>query len=311
LCAAFWFYPPAWWLARKLREAAEMACDEEVLRARVPADAYRAALARTLGLGLARDGSVLAAPGILGTRPSSFRRRWERIRSDRRARTMWYHRLAIVLAFATAVGVSTVPWLASDAGALGLADLREADLPVQLKFRGTRVADVLDSLSAASGVRFEIEGDLSDRHVDVETERIPLSEALARLGSAGRLGYVVLDPDTVEVRALDAAMAGADGVTMPRLISASKVQPVYPEAAMAERAEAKVILHAIIRRDGTVGDLQVLRSQSPEGLRDAFGTSAIEAVRQWRYEPALRDGEPVDVYFTIVVEFSMSHEPKP
>jgi len=34
-----------------------------------------------------------------------------------------------------------------------------------------------------------------------------------------------------------------------------------------------------------------------------FGRAAIEAVRQWRYRPATRDGEPIDVYFTIIVLF--------
>ncbi len=36
-----------------------------------------------------------------------------------------------------------------------------------------------------------------------------------------------------------------------------------------------------------------------------FEEAAIDAVRQWRYKPALKDGQPLDVYFTIVVDFSL------
>ena len=36
-----------------------------------------------------------------------------------------------------------------------------------------------------------------------------------------------------------------------------------------------------------------------------FEEAAIEAVQQWRYDPALQDGSPVDVYFTIVVTFTL------
>jgi protein TonB len=94
--------------------------------------------------------------------------------------------------------------------------------------------------------------------------------------------------------------AGIGGVTNPELIPSTKIQPKYPEIARKAKIQGKVILQAVIRKDGTVGELQVL--QSP-GSKFGFDEAAIAAVRQWRYKPGLQNGKPVDVYFTVLVEF--------
>jgi TonB family protein len=60
-----------------------------------------------------------------------------------------------------------------------------------------------------------------------------------------------------------------------------------------------VLLQIIVLADGTVGDAEVMRCV-PHRL--GFENVALQAVRQWRYEPALRDGEPVDVYHTVLLE---------
>jgi protein TonB len=94
--------------------------------------------------------------------------------------------------------------------------------------------------------------------------------------------------------------AGIGGVTNPELIPSSKTQPKYPEIARKAKIQGKVILQAIVRKDGTVGDIQVL--QSP-GAKFGFDEMAMAAVKTWRYKPGLQNGKPVDVYFTVVVEF--------
>jgi TonB family protein len=94
--------------------------------------------------------------------------------------------------------------------------------------------------------------------------------------------------------------AGIGGVTNPELIPSSQVQPHYPEKARKEKIQGKVVLQAVIHKDGSVGDIQVL--QSP-GAKFGFDQSAIAAVRQWRYTPGLLNGKPVDVYFTVTVAF--------
>ena len=91
-------------------------------------------------------------------------------------------------------------------------------------------------------------------------------------------------------------LAGIGDVTNPQLIPESKVEPEYPELARVARLEGNVILQAVIHSDGSVGEIEVLRSSRPNmGFEDA----AIEAVSQWEYNPALQNGRPVDVYFTV------------
>jgi len=96
--------------------------------------------------------------------------------------------------------------------------------------------------------------------------------------------------------------AGIGGVTNPELILETRVQPKYPEIARKAKVAGRVILQAIVRQDGSVGDIQVLSSP---GKNFGFDESAVEAVRQWRYKPGLQNGKPVDVYFTVVVEFTL------
>jgi protein TonB len=94
-------------------------------------------------------------------------------------------------------------------------------------------------------------------------------------------------------------IAGVDA-TMPVLIPGTRVEPVYPEMARRTGVEGKVILQAVIHKDGTVGDIQVLRAPQPDL---GFSEAAKEAVVQWRYQPGKQGDRPVDVIFTIVVDF--------
>jgi TonB family protein len=97
-------------------------------------------------------------------------------------------------------------------------------------------------------------------------------------------------------------LAGVGDVTNPILIPESKIEPEYPELARVARLEGNVILQAIIHSDGSVGDIEVLRTNRPNM---GFEDSAIEAVAQWRYKPAEQNGKPVEVYFTVFVNFTL------
>ena len=69
--------------------------------------------------------------------------------------------------------------------------------------------------------------------------------------------------------------------------------------ALAARVQGVVILEVRIDRDGSVADARVLRSIP---LLDA---AAIEAVRQWKYQPTLLNGAPIDVLMTVTVNFTL------
>ncbi len=97
-------------------------------------------------------------------------------------------------------------------------------------------------------------------------------------------------------------IAGEGGVTRPVLIPETKVQPEYPDAARKEKIEGSVILQAIVMKDGSVGDIVVLRAP---GKNLGFEQAAIDAVKKWKYKPATKNGIPVDVYFTVEITFSL------
>ncbi len=88
-------------------------------------------------------------------------------------------------------------------------------------------------------------------------------------------------------------------VSAPEAIS--RVPPEYPMMARSARVEGNVKLEAVIRRDGTVGDIKVV-----QGLRMGCTEAAIAALKRWRFKPAERNGVPVDVYYTLTVGFKLS-----
>jgi TonB family protein len=83
----------------------------------------------------------------------------------------------------------------------------------------------------------------------------------------------------------------------PRLIK--EVKPVYPEAARRDRVQGVVILAARIDTSGRVSAVKVLRS-IPE-----LDQAAIDAVKQWVYEPMKIKGKPVEAVFTVTVRFNL------
>jgi protein TonB len=90
------------------------------------------------------------------------------------------------------------------------------------------------------------------------------------------------------------------GVTLPRVLR--EVKPQYTSDAMRAKVQGTVLLQCVVKPDGSVGDVQVVRS-----LDSAFGLDqeAIKAARQWRFAPGMRLGEPVPVLVTIELTFTL------
>ena len=76
-------------------------------------------------------------------------------------------------------------------------------------------------------------------------------------------------------------------------------RPTYPEEALRERVTGMVILEAVIDTNGVVRSAKVLRSIP---LLDA---AAVEAVKAWRFAPAVRDGVAIPVVMTVTVNFTL------
>ncbi len=78
--------------------------------------------------------------------------------------------------------------------------------------------------------------------------------------------------------------------------------PVYTEIARKARIQGIVIVEAIIDKQGNVTNVKVLK-----GLPMGLDQAAVDAVKKWKFEPAtLPDGRPVDVIYTLTVNFQMN-----
>jgi TonB family protein len=90
------------------------------------------------------------------------------------------------------------------------------------------------------------------------------------------------------------------GVTTPVLLR--EVRPQYTSDAMRAKIQGTVLVECVVKSDGTVGDVQVVRS-----LDSTFGLDqeAVKAARQWRFRAGTLKGEPVPVTITIELTFTL------
>lgn len=80
-----------------------------------------------------------------------------------------------------------------------------------------------------------------------------------------------------------------------------KVDPKYIAEAVSERIEGIVRLGAVIRKDGTVGAVELVR-----GLDQRLDRSAQDALAKWQFTPAMRNGEPIDVDVLVEIPFRLA-----
>ena len=77
-----------------------------------------------------------------------------------------------------------------------------------------------------------------------------------------------------------------------------KVDPKYPPTLINEHVEGEVVLYAVIRRDGSVDSIQLVR-----GVDEELDKNAMNALSQWKFRPATRQGEPVELEAIIHIPF--------
>jgi TonB family protein len=88
------------------------------------------------------------------------------------------------------------------------------------------------------------------------------------------------------------------GVSAPSIVY--RVEPTYSEEARKAKYQGVVVLSAIVRKDGTIEILKVVR-----GLGLGLDENAIQALKQWKFRPGMKNGVAVDVALNIEVNFSL------
>jgi periplasmic protein TonB len=96
------------------------------------------------------------------------------------------------------------------------------------------------------------------------------------------------------------AFRPGNGVELPRVLR--EVKPQYTPDAMRAKVQGVVWLECIVNPDGSVGNVEVVKSLDP-----TFGLDqeAIKAARQWKFVPGTRFGQPVPVIVTIELTFTL------
>lgn len=94
------------------------------------------------------------------------------------------------------------------------------------------------------------------------------------------------------------ASIGPDAPDLAGPLPLKKVDPKYPPELRAAHVDGEVVLYAIIRKDGSVDSIQLVKSIDPR-----LDANAMEALAQWKFRPAEKHGEPVDLEAVVHIPF--------
>jgi bla regulator protein blaR1 len=90
------------------------------------------------------------------------------------------------------------------------------------------------------------------------------------------------------------------GVMAPKLVY--EVKPTYTPEAMQAKIQGRIRMEAVVREDGTVGDVAIIESLDKEHGLDE---EAVDTMKQWRFEPGTKDGTPVNVRVEVEMTFTL------
>jgi TonB family protein len=315
----YWFNPLVWFAMRRLRVERERACDDLVLFAGSRPSDYAAHL---LDLARSLDTRDLSPVAIAMASSPHLETRLRAILNphlNRRALTRAAAVVACLVAACFVLPLAAMRPQATDARTISgtVYDPAGAVVP------GARVvltnaltnADTGQKWTAATDQegKFSISiGSLPHGAYTLDVEARGFAAAVRRLNIAdSRHLDITLDigsvEETVVVHGKGAASTAPAGPHRTRVggnvIPAKLVHqtnPEYPEDAQSRGVQGAVVLRAVISVDGTPLSLTSLTSPDPQ-LTEA----AINAVKQWRYQPSLLNGEPVETATTITVNFQL------
>jgi TonB family protein len=135
----------------------------------------------------------------------------------------------------------------------------------------------------------------TNRNQKLSEEIAPPPPSTVASASDNRLsGLMASAPSSLPKPSL-ATLKVSQGVSQGLLIK--RVQPKYPQAALAVHTQGAVQIEATINKEGNVVNPKVLHGDQ------ILAHAAVEAVRQWRYKPYYLDGEPVEIQTEITITF--------
>ncbi|MFZ2493931.1 MAG: M56 family metallopeptidase [Thermoanaerobaculia bacterium] len=313
--AMFWFDPLHWIARRRMLDLRERACDERVLERGSASASYISAIAKSCH-------AAVHSPAVACMSGFHIRERIDSIMSyasdrlhfisNRTVRTT-----AILVAVTVVLGFGALappPSIANEAKDeyrldVALARGTAGQVHLLVAIRTPDGSTVPARVVTQEGQAATITSMAGDLKLKVEVPNAAVG-ALATLE--------VLDGNAVTARAsariyekTAPALAppppgyervGGD-VKAPSIVS--RVEPQFTEEARALRIAGIAIVEALIGEDGQVKDVKIVKDL-PYGL----GQAAADAIRQWTFTPATKDGKPIGVVFNLTVNFKLDDAPK-
>lgn len=317
----YWFNPLVWIACTRLRRDSEQACDDAVLGTGVSAHEYAAHLLEIARI-CRRSGPGWAS-AIPMARPSTLERRIAAMLNPGLNRSaLSRHAAAITVALLVGIALPTAAFRTAQTAPLpftgSIYDTTGAVLPsVQLTLDSEQHAKAEATTDSAGRFlfpsvqpgRYTLAASLAGfrslrQEIDLRSARdwdraITLPVGDVRESITVREQRVAVQPSSAAQPGPLPVRVGGN-VRPPRKLL--DVRPVFPKTMRDAGREGVVPLEAVIARDGSVLSVRVLSAQ----VHPDFVAAAIDAVRQWRFDATLLNGQPIEVRMSVSVEFTLS-----
>ena len=279
----YWFHPAVWWLLGRIHLAREQSVDHQVVQLTGSRQPYLDSL-----LEIARSrGRPKAVPAPLF---SKERHLVQRVALLLKEVSMNPLRLAVSLAGIAALLAGTVrlaagwfPLTGEPKPAQQQPATREYSQPARDSTRVTGPA----LPTSEPGSRIEV---AANTNTAVLPSPSPAKAETQVSGQETTANSQVAPPQRAPIKV-------GDSVQESKLIH--RVEPIYPEQALAARLSGRVVLQVTVNEEGFVSDVQVMSGHP------LLTEPAITAVKQWQYSPTFLNGAPVPVIASVTVVFAI------
>jgi TonB family protein len=314
----FWWHPVVWWATRNVRSSQELCCDQTVGRL-LPGRhrAYASCLVKTAEyLSAVGNRPVVAASGMANLR--QLKGRIKMIMSGSGDRSLSVPaRAAIVVSLLIALAVT--PVLTARPASTDDPEHFTGE-PITLSLKDAELVDVLGTFANLTGLEILVEPGVGGS-VSLDADGEPWDQVLDRMLRDNGFEYALEDERLIVrggrhpgLEALSESggprvVGRIDGQDVYRYLEVDRMTPpvkisgpapVYPKEAKMEKIMGGVVAECLIDADGSVRDVYVIRSPS-----DGLSKATIDAVAEWRFEPATLDGVPAAVRYVLTVKYRL------
>jgi TonB family protein len=315
--AIFWWNPIAWWATSRLRRAQELCCDQRV--AELLPD-HRRAYADTLvetARFLSGRRLPVGSPARAMADLSQMKGRIRMIMSNPHARRLSLTTKILAAAILVAA-VAITPMLTAQP-----EDPDYSGEPITLSIKDADLNDVLWTFAKISGFEILLEPGIAGK-VTMNVDQVPWDGALVsivqdqgleweregnqiiirRPGGEKRVPAIPVKaspPTPLGVEAFDTTVHkyfDGSGIEPPKFLE--KLPPKYPPELRKIGTSGFVIAELVIDEGGKVRNVAIHESPA-----DELSAAATEAIEQWTFEPATKDGKPVAVSYSVTLEFRL------